>query len=233
MKIISWNCNMRFRTKCLNLLNYNSDILIIQECENPEEVEYPIEFKQRMHFHLWIGSNKNKGLGIFSRYKLKVNDWKSNEAKYFISCIVNGDFNIIGVWCQTCTISELKYMGQFWMYLEENIDNIKKKDILLLGDFNSFKGFTKENKPHHHVNVIKKLKSIGIESLYHLYNNIDQGDEMVPTIYHMKNINKKYHVDYVFGSEGFYSKLSKFDIGVFEEWIKESDHMPIFTEFRS
>lgn len=232
MKIISWNCNMRFRVKCLNLLRYNADILVIQECENPEEVEYPIEFKQSMPFNLWMGSNKNKGVGIFSRYKLELNNWKSNEAEYFISCKVNSDFNIIGIWCQEGTISQLKYMGQFWMYFEENIDKIKKKDILLVGDFNSFKGFTKENKPYHHVNVMEKLKTIGIESLYHLYNMIDQGEEMDPTIYHMKNMNKKYHVDYVLGSENFYSKLLKIHIGTFEEWIKESDHMPIFTEFR-
>ena len=36
MKILSWNCNCRFRDKYHLLDKYNADILIIQECENPQ-----------------------------------------------------------------------------------------------------------------------------------------------------------------------------------------------------
>ena len=36
MKIISWNCNGALRNKYDFLTNLEWDILIIQECENPE-----------------------------------------------------------------------------------------------------------------------------------------------------------------------------------------------------
>ena len=37
MKIITWNCNGAFRKKYDFLNNFDWDIAVIQECENPAE----------------------------------------------------------------------------------------------------------------------------------------------------------------------------------------------------
>lgn len=34
MRIVSWNCNGRFRDKIENILSYNADLYVIQESEN-------------------------------------------------------------------------------------------------------------------------------------------------------------------------------------------------------
>ena len=34
MRIITWNCNGALRKKFKGLLDYNADLLVIQECEN-------------------------------------------------------------------------------------------------------------------------------------------------------------------------------------------------------
>lgn len=72
MKIVSWNCNGAFRKKYHALEDFNADILIIQECENP--TDSTVQFKKWAgENYLWVGNNKNKGLGIFSKNGLKLN----------------------------------------------------------------------------------------------------------------------------------------------------------------
>ncbi len=63
MKIISWNCNGAFRKKFHLLDKFNADIIIIQECENPDE---SIEiYKKWSDNFLWIGQNKNYNDSLF------------------------------------------------------------------------------------------------------------------------------------------------------------------------
>jgi exonuclease III len=68
MKIITWNCNGAFRKKFHALLQFNADIIVIQECENPAESK-DLEYNNWAKNYLWIGDSKNKGLAIFAKEK--------------------------------------------------------------------------------------------------------------------------------------------------------------------
>ena len=72
MRIVTWNCNGAFRKKYsrLKIDDKYPDILVIQECENPKVVKYPLEFEHEYKYKLWVGGNKNKGLGIFSKIEI-------------------------------------------------------------------------------------------------------------------------------------------------------------------
>lgn len=231
MKLISWNCNMAFRKKCEIISQYNADILIIQECENPNVIKYPEEFINIMPYFLWEGDNNNKGLGIFSKIPIEKNLWTTNNNKYFISCKVGSEFNLVGVWCMKNKVSKLSYMGQFYNYFINNYDEIVKSKILISGDFNSFKNYTSEKQLYNHMNVIKKLEDNKIKSIYHEYFKLEQGNERDSTTYNTKRIDKGYHVDYIFGSRIINSKVKYMEVGKFDEWIQKSDHMPLIIEF--
>ena len=71
MKIVTWNCHGALRNKFYNLLSLLADIYIIQECEDPTQ-SHNQEYKAWAKHHLWIGSTKNKGLGIFSTEHIKI-----------------------------------------------------------------------------------------------------------------------------------------------------------------
>jgi exodeoxyribonuclease-3 len=65
MKIVTWNCNMAFRKKASLILEHQPDILVIPECEHPDNLVFA-EGVPKPNDMLWFGKNRHKGLGIFS-----------------------------------------------------------------------------------------------------------------------------------------------------------------------
>jgi exonuclease III len=229
MRILTWNCNGAFRKKFEQLEQFSADILVIQECEDPQQCK-DAKYKDWAENCIWRGENPNKGLAIIANKKirLRLNDWAGGELKYFISCKVSNEFNVIGAWCHGDTI-DFQYIGQFWKYLQ--INKSRFKDCIIAGDFNSNAIWDKPNRPWNHSNVIAELKQLGIRSLYHLHRKEIQGCEKEATLYLQKNLAKAYHIDYIFGSTRFIDRLTTVTTGVPSQWLSFSDHMPVLTEF--
>jgi exonuclease III len=71
MKIITWNCSGAFRKKICKIKELNPDIMVIQECENPEKYMDKIDKENKFNFY-WTGHNQHKGLGVFYTSDQKV-----------------------------------------------------------------------------------------------------------------------------------------------------------------
>lgn len=86
-KILTWNCNGALRKKFQLLENFDADLTIIQECEDPAQTKDK-KYRAWGENHLWVGENKNKGLGIFAKPSIKIHDnhWgdKRNKILYFL-----------------------------------------------------------------------------------------------------------------------------------------------------
>ena len=236
MKIITWNCNGALRNKFEYLSDFEADIYVIQECENPVETEH-VKYKEWAENHLWMGDTKNKGIGIFanSGVELKKLNWSDHyeekKVRHFLPCRINNEFDLVAVWTHRNKSPTYGYIGQFWRYLQVNKTKFKKS--LILGDFNSNVFWDKSRRWWNHSDVVRELSEIGIESLYHQHWNEEQGKESKPTFFLQKKSEKPYHIDYVFGSMDFQNRLKKMEVGNVNQWIKISDHMPIICEFES
>ncbi|GAA5225463.1 endonuclease/exonuclease/phosphatase family protein [Membranihabitans marinus] len=234
MRIITWNCNGAFRDKFNILSDFNADLYVIQECENPAETQHK-GYKQWTANYLWIGDTKNKGLGIFAKNNIELkrlnwsNQYKAHKVKYFLPCSINNDFDLLAVWNHRNHSTIFEYIGQFWIYLQ--INKLKLNNSLIIGDFNSNKIWDKWDRWWNHSNVVAELKEIGIESLYHYYWDEEQGSESNPTFYMHRKLEKPYHIDYAFGSKEFLTRLKTMQIGAENHWLKFSDHLPIICEF--
>ncbi len=229
MKIVNWNCNGAFRKKFKLLEQFDADIIVIQECEDPER-SIDTNYKDWAKNYIWIGDNKNKGLGIFCKEVIKIsnNNWQRENLKYFLSATINDDFNLIGLWNHHANSPTFGYIGQFWKYLQINKSLMSK--AIIIGDFNSNKIWDKWDRWWNHSDVVRELEEIGIRSLYHDYHNERQGEESVPTFYLQKNVLKPFHIDYAFADEKEFAVIKKFEIGLNNNWIQWSDHMPILIE---
>jgi exonuclease III len=235
MKIVSWNCNGALRKKFEQLSELDAEVYIVQECENPMLTSHK-EYINWAKNHLWIGDSKNKGLGIFAAEQINIealqwsNVYRDHTVKYFLPCLINRDFQLLGVWNHSNNSPNFGYIGQFWKYLQVNRKNLNK--VIIAGDFNSNAIWDQWDRWWNHSDVVMDLKGLNIDSLYHNYTLEEHGKESKPTFFLNRKPGRPYHIDYVFGSREFQTSLCRVEIGSIEQWIKISDHLPMMCEFK-
>ncbi|BBK77769.1 endonuclease/exonuclease/phosphatase family protein [Clostridium butyricum] len=222
MRIVTWNCNGGFRNKFEYIKKYNADIYVIQECENPLTSD-DNSYKEFAQNYMWVGY-KNKGLGIFGNQNIKLtnNNWDTYGLEWFISCTVNDNFTLLGLW------GSGNYIEDIYVYLkihQRQLEGLEK--VVVCGDFNSNSIWDKKHKRRTHSAVVEDLEKLNLYSCYHLKNDEVQGSETKPTFYLYRKSNKGYHIDYCFCSK---EHLKDLQIGEFSKWIKLSDHMPLVVD---
>lgn len=225
MRIISWNCNGKFREKYTYIEKYHADIYVIQECEDPEQSGSPsyMRFAQN---GFWIGDNKNRGLGIFGNpcISLKRNDWETDGLRYFLSVKVNEEkhrqFDLLGVWaCKP-------YVRGHVAYQDMHIDKYNER-MVIMGDFNSNAIWDRMHGEKCHSQIVDALDRIHLVSAYHYTYNESQGKESQFTFYHYKKLDKGYHIDHCFVNKNI---LNSYQILSDNKFLPISDHIPICVD---
>jgi exodeoxyribonuclease III len=226
---------MAFRKKAHTILTYKPDILVVPECEHPDKLLFN-DGIPKPNDALWFGSNRNKGLGIFSysNLKFKVLDVHNENLRMIIPIQVTGegvDFNLFAVWAYNPYDKDGRYIEQVYKAIIYYGALLLDRPTIIIGDFNSNTIWDKKHKLGNHSNVVKLLEEHGLLSLYHLYHKQVQGKEQHPTFYMYRHFHKPYHIDYCFASEQFVSRLRTVEIGDFDFWKTYSDHSPLIVEF--
>jgi exodeoxyribonuclease III len=235
MKIITWNCNMAFRKKAHLLLQYEPDIVVVQECEHPDKLKFNADTPQPTDV-LWTGDNKNKGLGIFSysHFRLKLHPKHNADLKLIAPVKVLGgttSFMLYAVWANNPHDKDGPYITQVWKALAHYKNIIRSKNTIWAGDFNSNTIWDRPRRTGNHSTVVKTLQAKGILSVYHQYFMQEQGKEIHPTHYLYRHKDKPYHLDYCFASGDFMSNLQSVEVGDFDSWKPYSDHVPVIINF--
>ena len=170
-----------------------------------------------------------KGLGvIIKKDSAQVSSLHNKNLIHFLPIIAD-EINILGVWAfnhrakkygehvDGKTLEAIKY---YYEWLQE------KPKSIVAGDFNNSIIWDKpSNKDFYNIN--EKLESIGLSSSYHKVTSDDYGEEKQKTFYHTKNIQKQYHIDYIYTCG---MDLKSVNVGTFEDWITFSDHCPVTVE---
>ena len=233
MKIIEWNCQGAFRTKNEKILELKPDLLIILECENEEKLNFGKDTPQPNDFY-WYSKGK-KGIGIFSYsdYKIKPLPLFNSNFNYIIPLLVynqSNSFLIFAIWAMDDKENPSKrYIGQIWLAINF-YKEIFNDQVLLIGDFNSNQRWDEKSRIGNHTAMVNLLSSYHIESLYHKQENLKHGAETDFTFFMHRNLEKKYHIDYIFSSLNIIKNGFKLTLGNSKDWITLSDHIPLILE---
>jgi len=226
MKIVSWNCNMGFKDKFCDVQEFKADIYVIQECEDPARCESE-EYKKFANNYIWIGKNKDMGLGIFANDDItmeRIEDKNEDyEFRYFLPVCINDTFNLLAVWAMK------EYVEMIHDYYDANKD-IFDKNLVMCGDLNSSIYFDEkgEHKGKNFGMLIHKLEKNNLLPMYHYLNKKEKhGKESENTHFHKKKLNRGFHIDHVFSAPYITKELKIIDN---VKWIKNSDHLPIVFE---
>lgn len=221
MRIVSWNCNGRFREKFRDIEKLNADIYIIQECEDPRQSK-KADYCHFARNSVWTGRNKNKGIGIFADEGVQIinNNWNSYHLENFISVNVDGKFDLLGVWACNMHIEE------YYIYQCIHIDKYNDSTIVI-GDFNSNKIWDRKHGDRDHSATVKALEEVGLVSAYHSFYNENQGEETQKTFYLYRHADRGYHIDYCFVRK---DRINGYKVLTSEDWLPLSDHVPIILD---
>lgn len=225
---------MAFRKKAEFILTEQPDILIIQECENPDKLIFQNEVIKPSDL-FWYGKNPNKGIGVFSYsdFKIELLSIHNPDFRYVLPLSVSNDkinFIIIAIWAQKPEKNNC-YTEQVWNAVHFYNELLDNDNVILIGDFNSSSIWDKPNRVYNHSNLVDFLKSKNIKSTYHTFNNEEQGKETAPTLYMHRKLERPYHIDFCFASNNLIDKIANVKIGDYENWTKHSDHKPLTVKF--
>ena len=228
MKIVSWNANCKFRSKLSEIDAFGWDILVVQECENPNNSK-DTKYKEWAQNYLWVGKLEYKGLGLFMPVNLEAKLIGQNPMsnKYFITVQLSNGIQLLAVWTQAGSQRSAGYIYQLWEYLKHNEEILDWDNLIVVGDWNSNAIWDVKRKSGNHTDVCNLLSSKGLVSCYHAQDNIAHGEEVDPTFFMHRNPEKPYHIDYLFAPNRFVPDTERMEIGNKEQWLQLSDHLPI------
>ncbi len=237
MKIATWNCNGAFRKKYQAVSSLNADVYIIQECEHPASaMEKEEQFREFGQHYLWKGENRHKGIGVFSRSlnltEIKINEiYRGRRLTHFLPFHLDCGQQFLGVWTHQNDASAFAYIGQFYLLLENNPGFFR--DLIIAGDFNSNSIWDSWDRWWNHSDCVARLHESGMESVYHHLTGEVQGKESIKTLFHRKNEETAYHIDYIFAPQEQIAKTKTFETGTFADYAGVSDHIPLVWEYEN
>ncbi len=231
MKIVTWNCKMKFREDSEKILPLKPDILIVPECEN-----FNLSDQSDSH---WIGDNPSKGLGVFTfnDYKIELYKDYTDEYKYILPLVVsrqNESYHVMGIWTQKVekrNKDHQNYIRQFQLSLNHYDSFLDHDNVIVCGDFNSNLIWKRTGVDNDHQEVLDYLSDKNIHSSYHHFYKEEQGKESIPTYYHYHQKERPFHIDFCFLSQPLMKTLHNVELGKFDEWMKLSDHVPMIVEY--
>ena len=241
MRLVVWNCAMKFDQKHSALMRLRPDIAIIPECAKPEVLSVKAA-GFRPTSVVWCGDNSNKGLAVFSfgHYRLKPTGERDPSLKYVLPVDVEGPttFKVLATWAfmgkndMRSNIDPGPLLRSTFIYE----DALKSGRTLMAGDYNNHVRWDRPRNPRNFANYLARMDALGLMSAYHALHGEQVGEEKAQTHFwrdRKVNTATNFHIDYIFAPKSWLALPAKCEVGSHADWCGTglSDHVPLVLEF--
>jgi hypothetical protein len=232
MRVVTWNCKGGFKRKHPVIASLCPDVLILPEAERLENVSQ-VPGAPTVRSIEWIGSNRNKGLGVVSygAFSLAVHEHYDPSIEWILPLRVSGPepFTLIAVWTVPDSTTGF-YITQLEKARERYPELLSAGHIVVAGDFNQNYRLDRPGFGTFAA-LVEDLREYRVTSMYHLARGCAQGEEPEPTFFMHHDMEKPHHIDYVFASADLSTQGVQVDVGAYADWGALSDHMPLSCTF--
>lgn len=221
---------MGLKKKHQKLLTLGADVMVIQECSLPdsEQLSRTSEWSSS-----WFGKNQNKGLGVLVRAPWVIREAHALNPQWAgkVAIVGPASIDLFPVWACANKSPATEYVEQVHLLLDTIEQTPLSPFTIVAGDFNSnSKWDSGYDIKKNHSAAVERFRKLGMESAYHVFFGIPQGEERHPTHWNMKKKNAAYHIDYAFLSRQLLPKLSGVAVGGRDDWLSLSDHAFVLVE---
>ena len=208
------------------------DILVVPECGQTEKIQSEIGIASPSGM-LWVGADPRKGLGVYSfgAFSISPAAFYNPAHQYIFPVEVKGseEFLLLAVWTLPVNGS---YVCPLIHALNEYESMIQGRDVIIAGDFNANTVLPATSRNYRFRDFVRRAEDMWLTSLYHEFTREAHGNESSPTFFLYHHEQKPHHIDFLFGSANFRTRLEEIKVGSFQDWHKLSDHVPISAKFR-
>lgn len=148
-------------------------------------------------FNTWVGSKPSKGLGVLGYTDRDFEEHLAGSLLPWHLLLTVDGLHIVALWPRRLT-SRSSYTGLAHEVVDRHKDFLQHEKALLIGDFNSTANWGHQHKGGSHSQLVGKLEDIGLCSVHHDHEDVEQGREPHPTFYQDRDAERPHHVDYAF-----------------------------------
>jgi exonuclease III len=227
MRVVSWNVCHAFNRKFGHLERLRPDIAVLQEVR-PQ----CIRFAGLDDHSIWIGDPGQRGLALvsYAAWKLVPASVQIDERWFLPAIATNGEarVNIVGVWadsareCAPPTLRALHRLKEF----------ISSGPTIIAGDFNQSVALDRRRPiGRRFADVLDVLHGYDLSRAWHSHRGEEHGKESAATLYWTWNLERPFHIDFVFASQSL--MIKQVLAGTFGEYVgrRISDHVPVVVEY--
>lgn len=228
MRLVSWNCHDGFARKSSALLSLAPDIAVLSEVK-----EQDLATCLPSASVIFAGASPKKGVAVVGLNGWQIEQVHSIEQKWFLPVIAKRGsvhINLLAVW----VLPTRNYVEPTLNELFRRKEFLSATNAIVTGDFNHNVIFDKGRKgDRRFAAAVELLAKLDLVSVWHETRNEAHGMESAPSLFHMYNEAKAYHIDYAFVSKLLMSAVKDVTLGSYSDWVKAklSDHVPLSVIF--